>query len=86
MEWFQGGLADPPYANMSTTYMATFFVIALLVGGLFLARGRQHTVSCLTWSPRLNSPLPSFPHTNCPTSPLICYRQAISSRLARSNR
>ena len=42
MEWFQGGLADPPYANMSTTYMATFFVIALLVGGLFLAWEATH--------------------------------------------
>jgi hypothetical protein len=37
MEWFQKGIADPPHANMSMTYMATFVVILLLFGGLFLA-------------------------------------------------
>ena len=42
MEWFQEGLADPPHASMSTTYMATFFVIALFVGGLFLAWEATH--------------------------------------------
>ena len=42
MEWFQEGLSDPPHASMSTTYMATFFVIALLVGGLFLAWEATH--------------------------------------------
>ena len=42
MEWFQEGLADPPHASMSTTYMATFFVIALLFGGLFMAWEATH--------------------------------------------
>lgn len=36
MDWFQEGIAAPPPVNMSKTYMAAFFVIALLSGGVFL--------------------------------------------------
>jgi len=36
MEWFQESLGDPPTASIAKTNLAAFYVIALLVGGIFL--------------------------------------------------
>jgi len=36
MEWFQEGLSDPPTASIAKTNLAAAFVIALLIGGVFL--------------------------------------------------